>query len=230
MRNLGGLVVAASFVVIAAPLIAQGGAATPERPPTAAKASVAKETPSGQNRALPGDVFIVTAGGMSYKLGLVTVSAITEGVVLEHLDRKKRQSEAEISKLQPEIDAVQTSYDRLLKDYFDDVGSQAKKAAWEDAKSKLADLSSRRQHLLSPEFVYDGLGPSISIAKTDADGKFTIQIPSRGRIAIAARSSRQTGQTTEKYFWIVWADAQTKRLMLSNDNMMGSGSPESAWR
>ena len=191
--------------------MAQGGAAPPV-----------------QNRSLTGDIFIVTRGGTNYKLGLVTVTAITEGVLQKHLARKKLESELELSKLQPEIDSLKSSYDKTLKTYWDDVGNETKKAAMSDAKEKLAVAEGRQGYLMSAEFVYDGLGRGISSAKTDADGKFTIQIPRRGRVALAARGSREA--VSEEYFWIVWVEPQTKRVMLSNDNMMGQGSPESAWR
>jgi hypothetical protein len=240
------VIVAWSVAILSTWLVGQGGAAddATARLATQQKASASKEAPLAQNRQLAGDVFVVTRGGTNYKLGLVTVSALAEGVLQKHLARKTRESELEVSKLQPEIDSQTMARDaaearaaELLQIYFGDVGNQARKAASDEAKTKraqvgakLSELILHQNYLKSAQFFYEGLPAAISTAKTDADGKFTIQIPRRRRVAIAARSSRQIGETNEEYFWIVWVNAQTKRVMLSNDNMMGQGSPESAWR
>ena len=68
------------------------------------------------------------------------------------------------------------------------------------------------------------------VAKTDADGRFTIRIPRQGRVALAARASRDVVNSQENYYWLVWVSLSGKNrtdVMLSNDNVTTSGSPES---
>lgn len=80
---------------------------------------------------------------------------------------------------------------------------------------------------------FDGLPTSDVVAKTDADGEFTLSLPAGQRFALAAQASRETVGNTESYYWMVWVvprDGAENRVMLSNDNMITSDSPESAVR
>lgn len=63
--------------------------------------------------------------------------------------------------------------------------------------------------------------------KTDADGKFTTKLKP-GKYAVVAASKRMIGDTTEEYYWLVWATfvrGHDNRIMLSNDNLFETGCP-----
>jgi len=56
---------------------------------------------------------------------------------------------------------------------------------------------------------------------TDADGKFSLSIPTTGRFAILAQASREIGSTTEHYAWFCWISAPNEKqdFFLSNNNL-----------
>lgn len=194
---------------------------------------------------LTGDVFIVSRGGIKHKLGLVAVNAIPADALKRHLESKTLQGEHETQKLQRDIDRLtaalriaQAEDDRLWKILQRDESNSRKGAAWSvaynktnDITKRLEDLQARRQHLTSGEYFFEGLPSAIAIAKTDADGRFTLALPHRGRYGIVARASRELFKEHETYFWFVWVSLngqRSKRLTLSNDNLLGAGSPDLA--
>jgi hypothetical protein len=197
------------------------------------------------NGELTGTVFVVTKGGKKYKLGSVVVSAIPEDVLKKHLKSKALQVEIEAQELHREIDRLTTTLktaqaedQRLWKILQGDENNSQKAVAWSVAYNQaknlakqIEDLQARRQHLASGEYFYDGLPPGTATAKTDAGGKFTLVIPRRDRFGVVARASRELLKGKESYFWFVWASLDgepSRRLTLSNGNILGAGSPDSA--
>jgi hypothetical protein len=197
------------------------------------------------NGELTGDVFIVTKSGKKHSLGSVKVRAIPEDALMKHFESKTLQGELESRKLQRNIDGLtatletaRTEERRLWKIQKRDESDLQKAKAWsvsyhktKDLTSQIEDLQAQRQHLTSGAYFFQGLPSAISTSKTDADGKFTLVIPRDGRYGIVASASRKQDEEEETYFWFVWMtlDGQlSKRVMLSNDNLMGAGSPDSA--
>jgi hypothetical protein len=82
-------------------------------------------------------------------------------------------------------------------------------------------------YLHSALYYFSDLPRPLNITKTDADGKFTFAVPS-GFYVLVAASSRKVGETGEDYRWMVMVaiDAD-KKVMLANDNLSSSGSPNS---
>jgi hypothetical protein len=197
------------------------------------------------NGEVTGDVFI-TKGGTEYKLGSVAVNAIPGDALKKHLESRTLQGELEKQKLRRDIDSLtaalrmaQAEDDRLWKVLQADESNSEKADAWSVEYNKVTnitkqieDLQAQRQYLATGEYFYEGLPPGISTAKTDDDGKFTLTIPLRGRYGVVARATLELfKESRETHFWFVWVslDGQpSKRLMLSNDNKMGAGSPDSA--
>jgi hypothetical protein len=56
----------------------------------------------------------------------------------------------------------------------------------------------------------------VASTKSDADGKFVVQIPNSSRFAIAASAQRETPETGELYSWLVRAEPQGN---LTNENL-----------
>ena len=157
---------------------------------------------------IDGQVFIVTKGGQNIKLGLVEVQLIS----LEKLDSYLKQKHEELRKRLAEVD------------------TQRKTA--EVGTSEWRSLVRLGYRLRSGSLYFEYPPKAIRSVKTDADGKFTIKVPSTGRFALAAAASRQVGGEddlfpTEYYYWLVKIDAEGKgsdKIMLSNDNLISSGS------
>ncbi len=192
---------------------------------------------------LAGDVFIVTRGGLNIKLGLVRVTAIPADVVQSHLDSKKQEAEREIAKLEPEVQRLQGAYNAARSEanqldalWTRDLSNSDKMSAAAEANKKASSIQKDQDALKeraalfhSSDRYFAGMPSGIASAKTDADGKFSMKIPRKGKFALAARASREV-PTNETYYWLVFVslDGQaSKHVMLSNDNMVGAGSADS---
>jgi hypothetical protein len=194
-----------------------------------------RANPDGE---LTGEVFIVTKRGVTYKLDSVPVSAIPEEVATKHLKNKTLQRELEIERLQRDIDTltstlqdVQADEHRLWRILQEDESNSQKAATWSAVYKKtksipkeIENLHSQRKQLTSDEYFFDGLPSGISMARTDADGQFSLVIPREGRYVIAARGPREAFRDTEPY-WFVSVSLEgepSKRLTLTNDNVLGA--------
>lgn len=72
-------------------------------------------------------------------------------------------------------------------------------------------------------FIFNGLPSGIGRASTNADGKFSLKLPRKGRYALAAHASRKIIDDDEQYYWLVWVtvdNGTVKNVVLSNNNMM----------
>lgn len=181
---------------------------------------------------------------MKQRLASAAVRVIPESVLKKHLDSKTMQVELERRTLRRDIDRLKANL-RLLqveegwlwKNLKGDQSSDPRKGeAWSAAYNKckkvsqrLQDLQRQVQHLPSGEYFFADLPSGVSAATTDADGRFTLSIPRRGRYGLIARASREVFNGTETFFWLVWValDGQpTQHLTLSNDNMLRAGAIE----
>lgn len=78
----------------------------------------------------------------------------------------------------------------------------------------------------SANWYLSGLPKSVAMTKTDADGKFAFDVPS-GNYVVLSISSREIGEKTEDYTWLVRVKTGTTDLHLANDNLSDAGSQES---
>ncbi len=219
---------------------------------------------------LVGEVFIVTRGGPSIKLGLVTVVAISETDMKAHIEARRAEAKKLANALIPQLEAARTAVEaaenavnqagkeadiaaeRAKQEYLACLGTTATRGEcraatptreqirnemllWRKREVKaretdLAKLIAEGDVLTSSAFYSTNLPPGIATAKTNADGLFTLNLPRNGKIALAARASRQLLGEVEHYYWLVWVSldgASSKRVLLSNDNLTTVESPES---
>jgi hypothetical protein len=175
-----------------------------------------------QNGELTGDIFIVTKGGMNIKLGLVRVSIIPDTAVGPFLEKMKwAWRSGSDARTQRELSAFQA---------LSDARTAGDAATIEMRVRELTDALNESNYFHSSAYYFSELPQSIAQAKTDADGHFVVSLPRTGRFALAAQATRTVGNTTEKYYWIVWVSlngAATGNIMLSNDNLTTVKAPES---
>jgi hypothetical protein len=84
-----------------------------------------------------------------------------------------------------------------------------------------------------PQMYFNNLPIPLAIVKTDADGKFSLQISQKGEFTLVAQAQRQVSDNTEKYFWLVRVHSDGKsemQVMLSNDNLITANSSDVAVR
>lgn len=208
--------------------------------------------PSVVLSVLSGQVFIVTKGRANIKLALVEVSAISEKDLIQYLksqhsdgvDQQKlllpqiTSSRNEVSVAEAGVAQAELEQEELDKRIFKDlkaIGWQSADAMRSQARSnaqRLRDVSTEKRikyrklirqfdYFDSAQFYFKGLPSPVGTSKTDADGKFALSAPA-GKYVIAANSSRDVGEDTENYFWLVLVDTSSlpnQSVMLSNDNM-----------
>ena len=201
------------------------------------------ETRVNPDGELTGQVSIVTKRG-TYKLASVPVSAIPEEVAKKHLKSKTVQREFEIENLQRDIEGlsstlqdIQAEEHRLWSILKEDESHSQNSTAWsvvykktKNITKEIAHLHSQRKQLTCDEYFFEGLPSGISMDRTDADGRFSLVLPRDGRYVIAARGPNETFRDTEPYWFVsVSLDGEaSKRLMLTNDNVLGARSEDCA--
>jgi hypothetical protein len=207
---------------------------------------------------LKGQVFIATQGVGSYKLGAVEVQAIPEDLMKDYLAQKQAamvnlpQLDAEFRRAEKvyqdslsEAEAAHAKFRSALNssstysyDWFDSVATE--KAAVEsdskfsETKTRLEELKTAKEKLdavSSPEFIFEGLPKGVVTATSNPDGQFTLNLPKRGRYAIAAHTWRNAISRNEEYYWLIWIDADDadKELLLSNQNLIQASSASSVF-
>ena len=93
------------------------------------------------------------------------------------------------------------------------------------AKTALAKLEEQARSLNSGRRYFEDLPSPMASVKTDADGKFSIQLDRNIKVVLAAYAARQVVGKVENYYWLVTVslDGQpSKRIFLSNDNLATS--------
>jgi hypothetical protein len=194
--------------------------------------------PDGQ---LTGEVFIVTRGGQNIRLGLVEVGLIPEDQITPFIAQKQEKGKAEREKLAPTVTAAKMAEAKAksawkvasdatlatITNRGDFIGTQKVQdqamKRWTAASEASNKAQAQDRYFLSGAYYFDGLPAPVVQTKTNADGKFTLALFSTKRYALAARASRNVGDTTEHYFWLNWVslDGQkTKDILVSNDTLL----------
>jgi hypothetical protein len=136
---------------------------------------------------------------------------------------------------------TETNWDTLRPDYLKQVDEKNRlHQAWQNASDE-SDLYAQTIGIVTgriqnwqteqPQIYFSNLPIPPSTAKTDADGKFSLQITKKGEFILVAQAQRQVSDNTEKYFWIIHVHPDGKpemQIMLSNDNLITANSPEVA--
>jgi len=198
---------------------------------------------SAEDNFIDGQVFIVTGTHESVKLGLVTVAACRPDEFVSAAASTQSQIESE----RPKLDAVRANAVQMAA-----VASELERAVttadirafksdgWSTLFSdctKIEMNTNRLSHrvtwhadyLNSGAPYFKNLPPPIASVKTDADGKFKLELPSStDQVIVVASATRHvpTGER-ENYFWAVKVTPPAT-VTLSNGNLTDSGVTDSA--
>jgi len=119
--------------------------------------------------------------------------------------------------------AIQTLEDGALGDKVRALAAEYAKARDNEWQASMAD-----EYTKSTCKYYAHLPTPIGSVKTDSQGKYDLPLPSSAPVVLAAHTTRQAGENTEDYFWIVNCDpSKSDEMTLSNDNLASSGAKES---
>lgn len=186
---------------------------------------------------LSGQIFVVTKGRDNIKLALVEVAAIPEDEMLAHLKNKHGPAIEQQSQLKSKLVAADDEFryavmEEIMYGIRSNIGHtefpfktnslEEARAAIVEKQSACKKIKSEFTYFGSPAIYMEGIPTPASISKTDADGKFTLTIPSGKKYIIAAATNRTVFKDTEQYYWLVRIDASSpvQALMLSNDNQV----------
>lgn len=213
------------------------------RPPVKPPPPAVKNTPE---ITIDGEVFIVTKGAQSIKLGLVEIGLIPMEILELYIQQKIKESVETCNRLDPQIKTAEQKYDRLMEECekaneafktsntetFRNLYAVYQKAyeAISPAKQVYDRLNDEKRFVKTGNFYFESLPAFVRKTKTDADGKFHIVVPGGGSFVLAAHASRQVGDTKEFYFWLLKIDPAAdanQTIRLSNDNLTSSGAAES---
>lgn len=101
-----------------------------------------------------------------------------------------------------------------------------------DAEQQKREAEKKLNEWPTNEFFYLDLPKDKVITKvtTDADGKFTLKLINSKKYLIVAKAQRNVISSTENYYWFCWlsSDIESKHIMLSNNNILGTNAAEVA--
>jgi hypothetical protein len=96
------------------------------------------------------------------------------------------------------------------------------------AQADLTAAAEKLAGLLKGSFYFEGMPTAKLATQTDAEGEFTLTVPSFGKYALVAHAGRMVSDNTEEYFWVLKLPpdaAKGKPVLLSNSTMTTAGSP-----
>jgi hypothetical protein len=201
------------------------------------------------NGTITGQVFIVTKAADNVRLGLVKIMLFPEEAITNYVADRNKQ----INDDRPDFDKQIADFDKSILEMKENLEkikateeklrtlgtdvSPINRPGIQSVEGFIALLEQQRESKLEAKqnwpassHYFKDLPTSLSSTRTDADGKFSLQIPKSGRFAIAAHASRKTYSANEEYYWMVWVSLngrESTNIILGNQNLMSSGSQES---
>ena len=188
------------------------------------------------DRQVSGQVFVVTKGRENVKMGLVHIHAVTAEQLApiaaellktcKQADLKERQALAEqvadlaaLRQFETELGALQPVGLNLpeFRAWQEESAQRRSSGAARDTESTDSEA------LLLRAFLFDRL--PVAEGKTDADGRFNLNLKSSPKVWLLAQAERTTGKDTERYFWAhaVKDGRDTNPVLLSNDSLVERG-------
>jgi hypothetical protein len=205
--------------------------------PKSSQEVVSRNEQMPSSGVISGQVFVVTKGRENIKLALVEICANREDFITGWVNSKKNSSLAKLQAAEKQMEFVQQQIRKIDTDLrlvrmngniHSPVGSdlELKKISLD---SDLSRAIAKRDYLKSPEYFLDGMNQCEISAKSDSDGKFKIEVPSNSRYAISAVTSRKIFDSSETYWWLLWAEqgVGNQQIDLTNDTLM-RGNPKNA--
>jgi hypothetical protein len=89
-------------------------------------------------------------------------------------------------------------------------------------ETEATDLENKIRYWESPSIYFEEPWSQIvSTTTSDADGKFTLEVPKNGKFIIAAKSSRLVNNSKEEYGWLLAIESEKQsEVLLNNNNLL----------
>lgn len=162
------------------------------------------------------------------------VSLNQESVELQTKERLERNIKIlnELLEAAPQYSREREHYTERLTEKqkeYREYRSEHKKI-FDDHEILLSEADSWKTVLRRGAEYIEALGTPLLITKTDADGKFSAELPSKKEYIVIAISERLVFENEEQYFWMdkfSFKDGKKTSLFLSNDNLATIDHPNS---
>lgn len=172
----------------------------------------------GAQPRLQGSVFIVKASGESVRLGLTDIYVVPSAAITNEIVASIKESLTALRSAEHSID-----YNRRPSPLDRAFSSPAVAQRHRDDRT----FGALKERTAAVSRLAESRGALVEQAldhtKTDADGEFEIQLPSKVSTSIVAYATRKIDAHSEHYFWAIpSAEAlkQKPRVFLSNDNQI----------
>ena len=121
-----------------------------------------------------------------------------------------------------ELDVLRATFQRATRRY-----EALRSRVPPPPKLRMPDIHSEPR--LASAFYFSQLPAPIATTQTDAEGRFSLAVPKKGRFVLTARASRLVpGSETESYFWLVQLPRDSRDgapVLLSNTTLTTARSP-----
>jgi hypothetical protein len=188
---------------------------------------------------LTGEVFIVTKAGANLRMGRVEIAIYERAEIITLLNDIIKKRHILVGELLPRLKAAQNESERAREANLSAITAKVnvynfKEYETHNANQKAAEnisdlayreykqLKDNMSSLMSGRFVFDQLPKPKLVIKTNSDGKFKTKLPRNLSIVVAASATRNLGNTTESYYWMIPVPSPLEgevELTLSNDNL-----------
>jgi hypothetical protein len=95
-------------------------------------------------------------------------------------------------------------------------------------RERALSIQKRLEQWHSAKFYLADFPKPIGSAQTDADGEFTLAVPSRGAYVLGAETSREVSSDSEDYVWLIRVPEGARsgtKVLLSNETLVTGDSP-----
>ena len=171
---------------------------------------------SAEKGALVGQVFVRTEDANNIKLGTVriqlfardsidTLTQILDRVrdsfaedrrgVEDQLNQMRQTVRGERAAMDERLNAIRDAFEIDRAKYSEMLGAYGGKldSIERDLDAITVKLNDMSSYLLTGDFYFSVIKKPIMTAETDADGRFTIEVPRQGNFVVAAQAERATG-------------------------------------
>jgi formylglycine-generating enzyme required for sulfatase activity len=180
-------------------------------------ATIGIATGCSGKREITGQVFVVTKGGENVKLGLIGIHVVAERELGEIAGRILNQGATNRANLELLV-GLEKEIEAMVEMAPPDFDSPVKQVAETVLGRRLAKTETLMQETPT-EILFLHMSPPVT--RTDADGVFVVEASETDWLA--ARGQRRVGASTENYLWLIPLRGVEKRLLVSNDRLIGEG-------
>jgi hypothetical protein len=200
-------------------------------------------TQSQPETKIEGEVFIVTKDADNIRLGAIEIRFYPEAIIRDHITQRQKLIKEEMPHFDREIARLDTAIADMrqklskLTSLERQMGTLREDATANAAAERLIQSSERdrdkeavaKASWPTAQHYFRGLPATTILTRTDADGRFSIQLHTNQVFTLAAHAVRETFSAKERFYWLIRCPTNSgaNKILLSNHNLVTSESDDS---